>query len=77
MPIPELLESGPENITWNLRLPDYVPAERIGVNVDRLQRCMRLGGLDSLIVNSYDGERTEYQDEITGVDHQAGDCDVL
>ncbi|HSX32741.1 MAG TPA: hypothetical protein VLF91_00165 [Candidatus Saccharimonadales bacterium] len=55
----------------NLALPEYVPAEAIGLHEGRLDLLANLGGFASgVTITSYSGEITEYQPTILGVDSQ-------
>lgn len=66
-PIAELDGYRSEHLAWDIHLPDYVPTEQIGLNVPRLELLARLGGLAHLRVSTYEGDRTQYQAEITGI----------
>lgn len=53
----------------NLALPEYVPQEQIGINVDRLDALARLGGFAAgVALTSFAGQTTEVQHTIVGHD---------
>lgn len=53
-PITELDSMEIPRINWNLQLPDYAPAHKIGVNVVALSRLARLGGYETLSISGGD-----------------------
>lgn len=68
IPISELQEFEGRRIVWNLVLPDYAPSERIGVNIQRLGRIARIGGFNSLTIDSFIGETSSIDLEPDSVD---------
>ena len=54
-------------LLWELQLPPALDAERILVNVDRLHRIHKLGGIGMSHVMGYQGERTEFTPGISGM----------
>lgn len=68
IPISELSEYETERIHWSAELPDYAPAEAIGVNVERLGNLARLGGFNQLTITSGAGDITETMPSVSSVD---------
>ena len=66
----ELGEYSDAHLRWNVTFPDYVPIDRIGVNVDRINYLSHLGGLNHLLIDSRSGDTSSEQPEITGIDGQ-------
>lgn len=54
-------------LQWDLQMPPSLDVDRIVVNVDRLHRVQKLGGIGMSIVTGYQGERTEYTPGISGM----------
>lgn len=67
IPASELGDFESERVIWRLNLPNYAPAENIGVNVGRLDRIARLAGFESLRIGTYAGDVTSVKPEIDGV----------
>lgn len=68
VPASQLADMDHPSIVWRVALPDYAPAENIMVNVDRLSRLARLGGMESLRIASYSGDTTQVTAEVGQVD---------
>lgn len=68
IPLSELDGYSDEQLSWRVPLPEYVPTESIGVNVNRLKWLSHLGGIGHLRIDTQDGDQTTYQPEITGID---------
>ncbi|HVX23827.1 MAG TPA: hypothetical protein VG992_00580 [Candidatus Saccharimonadales bacterium] len=76
VPVTEFLPPSPDalpeegersSLLWSFTLPPSVDADRIEVNIDRLQRLHRVGGMAASIVYDYQGERTEFTPGISGI----------
>jgi hypothetical protein len=60
-PLSQLQDYSDDNLDWHVSLPEYVPLERIGVNVKRIKYLSHLAGLRHLSIGSASGEvTTEY-----------------
>jgi len=70
VPLSEMEDYSDDHLAWRVPLPEYVPSDAIGLNVIRLKHLARLGGLGHLRVDTYDGERSVYQAELSGIDSQ-------
>jgi len=70
VPLSEMEGYSDDHLAWRVPLPEYVPSDSIGLNVIRLKHLARLDGLGHLRIDSYDGERTVYQAELSSVDAQ-------
>lgn len=57
-----------ERVIWRANLPDYAPSENITINLDKLARLARLGGMESIRVESYVGDTTQIVPEVNSVD---------
>jgi hypothetical protein len=58
IPASELADAQTDRTRWHLELPEYAPADRIGVNVNIIDRIARLGGLGQLAIATFDGDVT-------------------
>jgi len=71
VPVTHFTEPADENIAapvcWDVSLPPSIDANRIGINMGRLRKLHRLGGIASSVVTSYQGPREEYTPDISGV----------
>lgn len=68
VPVTELDELTPETpVRWNFSLPPSIDAERITLNISRLNTLHRIGGVAGSVIYDYQGERTEYTPGITGI----------
>jgi hypothetical protein len=66
IPLSQLEES-----CWNVRLPEFVDADRIGLHAGRLGVLANIAGYkDHVHVSSADGDTTEYNPMIVGGDSQ-------
>ncbi len=68
IPASELSNSGYGRVFWRVSWPDYAPVENILVNVDRLDRLAKLGGMRLLLISSHIGKITQISPEIDSVD---------
>ncbi len=67
IPFSEMEAAETDPVIWRVNLPEYVPANEIGINLRRLGRLARLSGFESLRVASYDGEVTKLAPGIDSV----------
>lgn len=56
-----------DGLSWNLAVPEYVPAGQVGVNVDLLGRVARLGGIGHVTIGAYAGDRSHYEPEASSI----------
>lgn len=56
-----------DRVRFHLPLPDYIERERIGVDLSRVERLCRFGGIRFLkVVGKLDGDVSSFTPEITG-----------
>jgi hypothetical protein len=67
MTVEELQGYRSENLAWDLTLPEYVPSDRIAVNIGLLGRVAHLGGIQHVRVGFFDGDRNNSQPDIVNV----------
>lgn len=68
VPVTELGEGSQDSqIRWNFTLQPSIDAERISINLDRLHRLHRIGGIAASVVFDYQGDRSEYTPGISGI----------
>ncbi len=67
-PVSELAGHKTERIHWSAELPDYAPAEAIGVDIERLGKLARLGGCNQVTITSGGGDVTEMMPGVSSVD---------
>lgn len=67
VPVPETREFESEHFRWDVNFPEYVPEEQIGVNIGRIERLARLGGIEHTRISCKIGEITSHEVEIVGV----------
>src|SRR5665213_1195228 len=68
-PLAELEGFRSEHLACNLNLPDYVPADQIGLDVPRLEKWAQLGGLARVQIGAEQSVQSQYQQEATGHDY--------
>ncbi|MEI9914297.1 MAG: hypothetical protein WDN66_04990 [Candidatus Saccharibacteria bacterium] len=56
-----------DSLAWNLELPEYVPSDQIGVDVNLLRRVAYIGGIKHLRVGLYDGDRANTTQSVVGL----------
>lgn len=58
MPLSELELYSDPKLTWNVNLPEYIPKEEIGINVNKIKLLSHLAGLAHLRIDSRSGEES-------------------
>ena len=70
-PLSELDGYSSEKLAWRVALPDYVPADWIGINIPKVEKLAHIAGLGHLrIVSAGDEGSTQYQASVVGGDAQ-------
>lgn len=67
VPFSELQEFHSERLGSHVHLPEYVPADRIMLDTDRLDRIRKWSGLGNVFMESYDGDTTRVDASVSGV----------
>jgi hypothetical protein len=66
-PLSQLSEIDNPRVDWRLKLPDYVPADEVGVNLRAVSRGARLAGYGHLVIRGEDMGVTKTTPGVDGI----------
>lgn len=75
MPSPEsnfvpINEASSDRVRFNIDLPPYIDRTQIRANIPRIERLMRIGGINHLRVETFEGDQVSESPTIVGFDSQ-------